>query len=60
MTDVTITDFIGDAEKMYDFIEMSREEFLASYSYLTEAEYRLTKLRVLEIIHVYNLGEVCE
>ena len=53
-----VTDFIDDVEKMYDFIELSKDEFLSSYSYLTEAEYRLTKLRVLEIIHAYNLGEV--
>ena len=32
---------------MIDFIELSREEFLASYSYLTEDEYNLTKYRVL-------------
>ena len=40
-------DFTNDAEKMIDFIELSREEFLTSYSYLTEDEYNLTKYRVL-------------
>ena len=42
------SDFISDAEKMRDFIGLSKEEFLASYSYLTEAEYELTRLKVLE------------
>lgn len=31
--------FIDDAEKMRDFYDLSKEEFLASYSYLTEEEY---------------------
>lgn len=34
--------FISDIEKMYDFLELSKEEFLQSYSYLTEKEYDLT------------------
>ena len=49
-------DFIGDPDKMLDFCELSKEEFLASYSYLTEAEYRLTKLRVLELCHEATLN----
>ena len=37
-------DFIDDEEKMYDFVRLTKEEFLSSYSYLTEDEYikRLT------------------
>lgn len=31
--------FIDDREKMEDFVELTREEFLESYSYLTEEEY---------------------
>ena len=31
--------FLFDAEKMQDFIYLSKEEFLQSYSYLTEDEY---------------------
>ena len=31
--------FIDDAEKMRDFKILSKEEFLSSYNYLTEAEY---------------------
>lgn len=36
------TDFTQDAEKMADFETMTKEDFLASYSYLTEEEYDLT------------------
>lgn len=42
-------DFVGDEEKMIDFIGLSKEEFLASYSYLTEAEYEATKKRILKM-----------
>ena len=35
--------FITDTEKMRDFKELSKEEFLKSYSYLTEEEYDNTK-----------------
>ena len=31
--------FVGDEEKMRDFRKLSKEEFLKSYSYLTEEEY---------------------
>lgn len=33
------TDFLNDEEKMRDFICLTKEEFLASYSYITEDEY---------------------
>ena len=36
-------DFIDDEEKMYDFVRLTKEEFLLSYSYLTEDEYDNTK-----------------
>lgn len=36
--------FIDDREKMYDFKMMTKEAFLASYSYLTEEEYDNTKM----------------
>ena len=35
--------FIDDEEKMYDFVRLTKEEFLSSYSYLTEDEYNNTK-----------------
>lgn len=44
-----MSDFVGDIEKMFDFIELSREEFMESYSYLSKEEYDLTKLHVLEL-----------
>jgi len=34
--------FIDDKEKILDFFEMNKEDFLESYSYLTEEEYDLT------------------
>ena len=37
-------DFYDDAEKMADFRMLSKEEFLKSYSYLTEQEYDNTKM----------------
>ena len=36
------TSFITDKEKMRDFKILTKEEFLKSYSYLTETEYNLT------------------
>lgn len=35
--------FIDDKEKMNDFKNLSKNEFLKSYSYLTEEEYDNTK-----------------
>lgn len=35
--------FLTDWEKMRDFVKLSKEEFLESYSYLTETEYDMTK-----------------
>lgn len=34
--------FLDDNEKMVDFIQLSREDFLKSYSYLSEADYEQT------------------
>ena len=39
-------DFCDDAEKMRDFHVLSKQEFLESYSYLTELEYNLTRRKV--------------
>lgn len=38
-----LTSFIDDEEKMRDFRKITKEEFLESYSYLTEAEYEMTE-----------------
>ena len=43
---VKYTDFCDDAEKMRDFAIMTKNEFLMSYSYLTEEEYDLTARKV--------------
>ena len=40
------TDFVSDIEKMRDFFDLSKEEFLFSYSYLTESEYILTEKKI--------------
>ena len=37
--DYSNENFINDEEKMRDFYELTKEEFLFSYSYLTEEEY---------------------
>lgn len=36
------TSFLSDIDKMYDLLIISKQEFLDSYSYTTEAEYDLT------------------
>lgn len=40
------TDFYDDEEKMRDFYHLTRDQFLASYSYLTPEEYELTLEKV--------------
>lgn len=41
-------DFIDDEEKMLDFHNLTKEEFLFTYSYLNEEEYNAT-LRLVKI-----------
>ena len=36
-------DFANDMEKMVDYWKLTKEEFLFSYSYLTEEEYEATR-----------------
>ena len=38
--------FTDDEEKMRDFYILSKQEFLQSYSYLTELEYDLTQQEI--------------
>lgn len=38
------TDFLDDKDKMVDFNELTKEQFLSSYSYITEEEYNLTRM----------------
>ncbi len=40
--------FKNDVEKMFDYDRMSKEEFLKSYSYLTELDYMATRLDIRE------------
>ena len=44
MNNLNNLNFYDDAEKMEDFRILSKEEFLKSYSYLTEQEYDNTKM----------------
>lgn len=46
MGNTKITPFVDDGEKMRDFFELTKEEFLESYSYLTEEEYDATDVYV--------------
>ena len=43
---IPATDFTDDEEKMADFNKLTKQEFLNSYSYLTEQEYELTMNQV--------------
>lgn len=45
----TKLNFADDEEKMTDFYALSKEEFLKSYSYITEQEYEATKDEVSKI-----------
>ena len=39
-------DFVNDDEVMRDFFKLTKEEFLNSYSYLSEQDYEATKRKV--------------
>lgn len=41
--------FIDDHDKMRDFVSLSKDDFLASYSYLTEEEYEATSKVVAKL-----------
>ena len=43
--------FIDDSAKMLDFLYLSKEDFLQSYSYLTEDEYNATVDAVLKLLY---------
>ena len=42
-------DCVDDKDKMKDFDELSKEDFLSSYSYITEEEYNLTRMEQKKI-----------
>ena len=58
----TYTDFITDLDKMRDFFEMSKEEFLLFYSYIKEVEYNLTaaKLKNMTTEEIVRLKSKCD
>lgn len=58
----TYTDFITDLDKMRDFFDMSKEEFLESYNYLEEVEYDLTveKVKNMTAEEIARLKSECE
>ena len=45
---IKYTAFIDDENKIDDFNKLTKEEFLFSYSYLTELEYNLTRIKQKE------------
>ena len=49
--------FTDDIDKMTDFFILSKEEFLSSYSYITEEEYDLTARDVAKTIINRKKGE---
>lgn len=51
--------FMFDQEKMVDFFSISKEDFLASYSYLTEDDYEATVKEVIKASGYFNVGD-CE
>ena len=53
MGNIRITPFVDDGEKMRDFFDLTKEEFLESYSYLTEEEYDATA----EYVKEHTLGQ---
>lgn len=52
-------DFMPDQEKMVDFFILSKEEFLASYSYLTDEDYEATVKEVIKTSGYWN-PRACE
>ncbi len=57
-------DFIDDWEKMVDYFQMSKEDFLKFYSYLSEKDYEATDDKVvrqgLRLEDVTNVGVNCK
>lgn len=43
--------FIDDKDKMFDFIHLSKNEFLKSYSYITKEEWENT---LIELYFLYE------
>ena len=57
--------FIDDKEKMVDFVALTKEEFLETYSYLTEEEYDETANLLKDKVNIwykenYNFDELAD
>lgn len=50
MKDITMWNFVDDEEKMHDFLTLSMEDFLLSYSYLEEEDYYATYHEVMSML----------
>ena len=50
MEKIKYKDFCDDAEKMVDLFQLSKKEFLKSYSYMTEEEYLLTSIKIVKAL----------
>lgn len=61
MGQILHSDFVDDIEKMRDFFEISKEEFLLSYSYLDEEDYDLTneKVKNMSADMIEHLKKLC-
>lgn len=46
---VTPDSFLDDLDKMYDLLTITKEEFLQSYLYMSEAEYDLTMAQIMPV-----------
>lgn len=52
MPRMNYNNFIDDEEKVNDLLYLNKEEFLKSYSYITEAEYENTINKIKNLIDV--------
>lgn len=49
--------FLNDADKVNDMFTLSKEEFLDSYSYLTEDDYNTTIAEIREVLNIQSEEE---
>ena len=50
MKKITGYDFADDMNKMHDFMLLSKDEFLSSYSYLNEDDYYATYNAIMKML----------
>lgn len=46
--------FIDDINKINDLLILSKNEFLKSYSYISESQYNITTKEILELVESTN------